>query len=536
MDNVDLTAHGWRDALQTLSWPCSSRDYDPLGWPMSEQLSHLPRLYAETATGHDTTAEAGDRQDAMLLALSLAWPWLMKGFGCLLEAQPSTPVDNRYVASVLRQWVQSDTPALTDELIRRINRIRQFGFKEKLNAWVGRQRLRFPGSEGQWRIGGASPSSLVGSFRDRFDLDSRPILIDEAMLSLTMTLPAEPVRRDIAALRPVLAEAVELLALPTPALRERALTVLQVLLSLGLNISWLHMQQVMQKLPPRGLQPGIYSGTPKHFGRLIGWWARRNDIAVHRFAHGGDRTSHVDPGWDLIELPFCSNYIVHGRAEARNIRARLASGQYGAAIRDIPQIEARGSEKHLALFERARATRRPARKPQRLLYIASSHHDMGLPFSPAFKNPDLRYLEWQHWLLRSLRVAGYDVVVRPHPRGVNENALLADLGELQTSKPLDPISTDADCLVFDFPGSAWFDTLATQTPMVLIDIGPRQLDARSEVLLRDRCPVIPTYETERNLLRADIDAIRAGLERARSGPDAAARLVEDFFTGERNAV
>ena len=63
--------------------------------------------------------------------------------------------------------------------------------------------------------------------------------------------------------------------------------------------------------------------------------------------------------------------------------------------------------------------------------------------------------------------------------------------------------SDGDCFVFNFAGKTFFDALATQTPMILADMGVRPFDPITWADLERRCPIVPGAHDEHGRFRVD---------------------------------
>ena len=85
----------------------------------------------------------------------------------------------------------------------------------------------------------------------------------------------------------------------------------------------------------------------------------------------------------------------------------------------------------------------------------------------------------------------------------------------------DPIGDTHECLVFDYAGSAFFDALATNRRVVLVDTGIRPFDPNAEADIAARCRIVRTTVDADNRLAFDADElVRAIAEAPRGCPPA----------------
>lgn len=275
----------------------------------------------------------------------------------------------------------------------------------------------------------------------------------------------------------------------------------------------------------------LTGGTPKYIGRLISWQYRQLGRAVSRFAHGGERAFYDDYPWSLAELPECDRYICHGKGEANHIRNRLAHGRTVQAGPDGIEFLSHGSRKHQVIRTDAMGlTRKP--RSGTVMYVAGGYLGERLGDFPSRKPPDVIYFEWQRWLLRTLRSAGYRIVVKPHPKGeFREAMLLRPYCDELVEGTFSPNHHDADCYLFDFAGAAFFDTLASNRGIVLADMGVRPRDPNSFDDLRLRCEVVRCRFTEHNLFRVDTSSLVEAVEAAADAESWPEGFFQTYFHG-----
>lgn len=287
------------------------------------------------------------------------------------------------------------------------------------------------------------------------------------------------------------------------------------LISGHLAKSWIDFETFKNHLRHRPMGEALISGTPKHLGRLAGWLYRREGRSVIRCAHGGERVFFADYEWGLAEFPDCDIYYAHSEGERDTLTKRLNSKATALVEPDQTiTIETLGSPHHKALLARCR-TRPRARDTNTILYVAGGYLGEQLGDFPNRKPPDPLYLDWQIDLVCTIKDLGFRVLVKPHPAGIAHGRhFLAPYVDGTIGGLFDPACVRADALVFDFAGTAFFDALATDIPMVFADMGVRPYDMSVYKDLVSRCPVVPALHDEFGRFRIQHDALGSALASA----------------------
>lgn len=265
---------------------------------------------------------------------------------------------------------------------------------------------------------------------------------------------------------------------------------------------WSDFQVFERHIRSRPMGDMLVSGTPKHLGRLAGWFYRRDGKEVIRCAHGGERAFFSDQEWGLAEFPDCDTYYAHSAGERDALARRLAAGgtELVEPDRDIT-FKTLGSPHHQNLLQRSRTLRRKGQTGT-IVYVAGGYLGEQLGDFPNRKPPDPLYLDWQIDLIRALKALGYRVAVKLHPAGIAQDArYLAHYADAILQGIFDPAMVSADAFIFDFAGTAFFDALATDVPMVIADLGVRPFDPMVYDDLIRRCPVAPAERDERGRFR-----------------------------------
>lgn len=267
----------------------------------------------------------------------------------------------------------------------------------------------------------------------------------------------------------------------------------------------------------------LLGGAPKAIGRQLSWIYRNNGRQVFRFSHGGDRGFFDDTIWGISELFAADRYFVHGLAEMTTVSERLRQGRvpYLDDRSTLPVLHAYGASQQRDLFtacQTIRCTR--TETPQRVMLVAGS---FGAEFNHgtvAFKLPDVLAADLQAHLLRHLRRLGYEVLIKPHPGGLWRSnperfaQFYRGLCDRIVTGPLVEAILEADVLLFEFAGSAWFDSLASDRGIVVIDAGNRPFDPGGEPLLKQRCVVLSCQSDQHHRLRVSEPTLQAAIEEA----------------------
>ena len=90
-----------------------------------------------------------------------------------------------------------------------------------------------------------------------------------------------------------------------------------------------------------------------------------------------------------------------------------------------------------------------------------------------------------------LRAQGWYIILKPHPKGLHlESDYLSGFVDEIVKKPFVPDSFKAERFLFDFAGTAFFDTLATRQRITLLNLGGRPFDLKELNQLKKRCSVL----------------------------------------------
>ena len=280
----------------------------------------------------------------------------------------------------------------------------------------------------------------------------------------------------------------------------------------------------------------MISGTPKYLGRLLSLFQQERGGQVYRFAHGGERVFFDDAEWAVNELPFCDQYFCHSQGEANAVRQRLQQNRVPRIGADTPTFIGFGSHRHLGIHEGQ--SKSPAKGGgKNIVYVSNDYTGEAYYMPPAFRCNDVLYTEWQVWLLRTLRDMGFEVTFKAHPRdGSARLAMFSKLCHAVDTAPFEAGRYGSRCLLFDFAGTAFFDALATNIGVVLVDTGTRPLDVTTLADLDRRCHRVLGFTDDRNLFRAEESALREAILGAIESDHCDEGFFEKFFCAAAPAI
>lgn len=537
---ADVGRSDWPESVAALRWPCRYDAYDVLGQDFYRIVTDLPAIYSQTANGRDTFGDVGEYAAAMWLALALTQPTLAQAARYAIEMAEARRGGRNWYGSPgempLLAWLMAVNNEPPHFLATRWQRSVPGSLKARTKRFIKNTitaaRLDIPFGRKNPRLVTSAP--LFNQFHETIrPKNGKPIDVNYAFTGLDGFVAETELRDDVDEVATAWTDAtVKLYSAVDGTFGKRLHALAKYVLSVAVSTAWRDMRHLAAKMPRRRMGECLYSGTPTHAGRVLGWWYRQNGLPVYRFAHGGDRGTHLDPGWDVIELLFCSHYYGHGQLEKQNFDGRTADGQICRNFPERPTFLSCGSVKHQKIYEAAQSKRFNQSKSfgRHLLYVPGVYASEIIPLSPIFKTPDHLYVEWQLWLVSELMGRGYDVTIKLHPGGQVAGAdVFKHAGYNLIEGYFDPLHIDHDCLLFDFPGSAWFDCLASDAAMVLVDIGARKLDPRSADLVRQRCPIVTSTQDEANRLRANLGDIDAAIAAAQQNSGCDASTAKQLF-------
>ncbi|WP_417835840.1 hypothetical protein [Thalassospira tepidiphila] len=267
----------------------------------------------------------------------------------------------------------------------------------------------------------------------------------------------------------------------------------------------------------------LFSGTPKYEGRLISWFYGDNGTDIVRFAHGGERVFFFDYNWPISELPWCDTYYCHSNAEAQTFKDRFETDQYPkfAGLKKL-SFKSIGSNTHRnygklsSLCDVTPAIIKHKNQGRRLLYASAVYHGDKAPVLPTFKLPDALYLDFQIRLLNSLKNDNWHITLKPHPKGIfDPTSILSPYIDDVMQTRFNPLQFDHDVFLFDFAGSAFFDSLFSNKHICLINLANRPISNDYKSSLCSRVSVVNSQFDDVGKIHIDMNALRSALRPTR---------------------
>ena len=120
-----------------------------------------------------------------------------------------------------------------------------------------------------------------------------------------------------------------------------------------------------------------------------------------------------------------------------------------------------------------------------------------------FKIPDLMLIEFLLFQYNLLKNNNYEVYIKPHPKGICKNIFKNKFKDiiLFENDFLNPKICDFDCFIFEFAGSAFYDSLFTNKGIILFDTKIRPWYLETKKILLNRCQILETHQNKNNWLR-----------------------------------
>ncbi|MGH6952864.1 MAG: hypothetical protein ACREGL_01680 [Alphaproteobacteria bacterium] len=261
----------------------------------------------------------------------------------------------------------------------------------------------------------------------------------------------------------------------------------------------------------------LWSGTGGYYpARALGLELLRRDGAVTRFDHGGgggliDSAEVIA----LMEYAVSSRLVVATPAQAALFRALDPERFLARSV----EVSGGAGDPTFRVKVRPARMRRP-RRP-RVLYASTALLGYRQVFPPLL--PDLVYLDWQLRLAEMLAKLQIKLVCKPHPEGILKGRRhpLADLASV-TDQPFETALAQADVVVWDYGSStAFWQSLCSDRPVVLVDLGNAPRTPAGERLVRARCRVLDAQYDDRGRPSVDPEALAEAVLGAAGAPDPA---------------
>ena len=125
-------------------------------------------------------------------------------------------------------------------------------------------------------------------------------------------------------------------------------------------------------------------------------------------------------------------------------------------------------------------------------------------------------IDWLARLFSHLKTWGFEVFNKPHTKAGPSPEVLEDiLGVKSLHGNLEDIIHDYDIVIFDRPlSTCLYTTVASDRPLVFVDLEMVKWDQKAMALLRRRCAVVPASFDSSNRVQIDWNELRGALDKA----------------------
>jgi hypothetical protein len=123
-------------------------------------------------------------------------------------------------------------------------------------------------------------------------------------------------------------------------------------------------------------------------------------------------------------------------------------------------------------------------------------------------------VDYHIWLLKKIRSFGFDLSVKVHPFGLNDSKYLNKICNNVITTKFDILLNTSSVLIFDFAGSAFFDSLASNKGIILLNTGVRPFFFDAHKDLKKRCNIVNSFFDQKNRIRFDTDELESAIGNA----------------------
>ena len=263
---------------------------------------------------------------------------------------------------------------------------------------------------------------------------------------------------------------------------------------------------------PTSQNSTLVTGTGSGYAaRLLSHQFLSDGFKVIRASHGGEAPLFNDLLWSSIELPFATNYVVHGASAAAATTETITKRTEAAVPQYASSVIAVGSRHHASIREAARP---PVTNLRKTVSVISESLTGMHRITPHMKPHDVVYMEWHRRLLQDIGRLGYTVFAKRHPKGMMAGKNIFDDVSteelLQTS--MASIEQRTDVYVIDFAAAAFMESICTLKPVVFIDLKIRLMRPEVRSFLRKSVAIVDATFDQDNRVTIDQSDLREALE------------------------
>ena len=248
------------------------------------------------------------------------------------------------------------------------------------------------------------------------------------------------------------------------------------------------------KVPERlwaGSGGGIWSRVLRHATRRLG-----GTVTGHDHGNGAGHLISATPS--IAEFEGCDTFVTYTRAQADGLRK---SATEGPQLSDsIPEIIAVQDWQKCPSGARGNDGVKRVRSPiHKIMFASICYPGEMLHYFPLIPTPVAA--DWHARLIAQVRGWGYEMLF---------------------TERFEDVFASADAIMFDSPMTTTFGlALASEKPVVLIDLGRAVFRPEALALLEGRCRVVWAWFDEENRLQTDWDELRSAIEESRDLMDPA---------------
>ncbi|RYA23169.1 hypothetical protein CRU96_09320 [Malaciobacter halophilus] len=271
----------------------------------------------------------------------------------------------------------------------------------------------------------------------------------------------------------------------------------------------------------------ILTGTGNNYhNRLISTLAKKENIEVCRFYHGGDRCFYDDDWYWENEFFQTDTFVTYGRKWKQFAVEMIKNKNLNIKVKAI------GSKYHQKIFDKY--FNRKSNDKKKILYIPNSFVGEARQF-PYAKIIDPLLFDWQKYLIETLQNNGFEVIYKKHPKGFfQEENILGKIAAYELTEPMMKALEGIDMVLCDMAGSAFVESLCAGKDIVIIDTQQRPFNENNKEELQKAVKIVEAY-WEDNILKINEKKLIDTFRTININEEDKKRLIFDYFlNGDEN--
>ncbi|MEC9293667.1 MAG: hypothetical protein VYC65_05195 [Chloroflexota bacterium] len=271
----------------------------------------------------------------------------------------------------------------------------------------------------------------------------------------------------------------------------------------------------------------LFTGTGGgYISRTLSHAFQKNGAKVVRATHGGDSVLFNNPLWASTEISFANTYVTFGTKAAEITQGKVARHKSIRRLQRVPSTIAAGSIFHQRIVDRSFAN-----DEVKTVYVLSASFTGSRRHIPNIKIHDVVLLDWNRRLIQMIKAAGFQTIVKRHPKGLGPNIPIYEDIASKELKRMGMVDTfdHADAYVIDMVGTAFMEAMCTLKPVILIEIPNRQLTKDARTQLNKSIVIIRATYDENNRVTIERDRLIEGLSEP-VNLEARHKFISDYLT------